>query len=172
MEWGQRDMLVYPSLAAASGRWRDASVKRARMSTAVLAGLAAIAGCSAPAVTTTAAVPATLPMPAESHNLPTVLGPLNGSGSRAFTVIMRSPMAVELGCRGKGMAWARSPFGDITVWCDNTPGAESFGSSYFSAQDLERDKLKPGQRVSVRIAVPAGDAWRLWVTGGPATATA
>jgi hypothetical protein len=170
MESGQRDMLARPRLAAANGRWRDPWVNRARMATAVLAGLAAIAGCSAPAVTATATVPATLPMPAEPHDLPTLLGPVNGSGSRAFIVTMRSPMAVELGCRGKGMARARSPFGDITVWCDNTPGAESFGGSYFSAHDLERDNLRPGQRVSLRIAVPAGDTWRLWVTGGPATA--
>ena len=35
-------------------------------------------------------------------------------------------------------------------------------------QDTRRSKLKPGQRVPVRITVPAGDTWQLWITGGPA----
>jgi len=107
-------------------------------------------------------------MPAEAHDLPTVLGPLNGSGSKAFTVTIRPAMSIELGCLGKAkdLAWVRSPIGGFAVVC-GSPGNESFGGSYDSAQDLERDKVRMGQRVTVRITAPAGDAWQLWVTGGP-----
>jgi hypothetical protein len=106
-------------------------------------------------------------MPAEAHGLPTVLGPLDGSGNKVLTVTIRPAMSVELGCLGndKDLAWARSPIGTFAVPC-GSPGNESFGGSYDSPQDLERDKLRPGQRVTVQITAPAGDTWQLWITGG------
>jgi hypothetical protein len=132
-----------------------------------LASLAGIGGCSSAA--TTAAMPT---MPAEFHNLPTVLGPLSGSGNKTLTVAVRATMSIEMGCLGKGsdIAWARSPIGGFAVPC-GSPGNESFGGSYDSVQELRADNVKVGQRVSVRITVPAGDTWQLWITGGPASLT-
>lgn len=100
----------------------------------------------------------------ESHDLPTVLGPLSGSGNKAFTVTARPAMSVELGCLGnsKDLARVRSAIGGAAVPCDS-PGNESFGGSY--DQDTGRSA---GQRVLVRVTAPAGDTWQLWITGGPA----
>jgi hypothetical protein len=67
------------------------------------------------------------------------------------------------------MAWVRSPIGSFAVPCDNGPRSRSFESIYDSVQDLRGEKVKPGQRVSVRITAPAGDTWQLWITGGPAS---
>jgi hypothetical protein len=61
---------------------------------------------------------------------------------------------------------ARSPIGGSAVPCGR-PANESFGGSCDSAQDLERDKVRPGQRVTVQVAAPAGDTGQLWITGGP-----
>ena len=137
-------------------------MNRARLAAAALAGLACLAGTAG-----CSAAPALPAMPAESHDLPTVLGPLNGSGNKAFTVTVRPAMSVELGCLGnsKDLAWVHSPLGGFAVPC-GSPGNESFGGSY--DQDTEHIKLKTGQRVPVRITAPAGDSWQLWITGGPA----
>ena len=126
---------------------------------AALACLAGAAGCS-----TTAATAA---MPAEQHHLPTVLGPLNGSGNKAFTVTILPAMSIELGCLGGGkdMAWAKSPIGAFAVPC-GSQGNEPFGSTYVTAKDMEQGKLRPGQRVQVRVTAPPGDIWQLWITGG------
>src|SRR5450756_1003208 len=104
-----------------------------------LASLTAIAGCSSP--TSTPTMPT---MPTESHGLPTVLGPLSGTGNKTFTVTVRPAMSIELGCLGKGkdLAWVRSPIGSFAVPCDSSPGNESFASGYDSAQDLRGAKLK------------------------------
>jgi hypothetical protein len=133
---------------------------------AVLASLAGIAGCSSAASTETM-----LTMPTESHDLPTVLGPLSGEGNKTLTVAVRPTMSIELGCQGKGgdQAWIRSPIGSFAVACDNSPVNGAFASGYDSVQDLREFKVKPGQLVSVRVTAPAGDTWRLWITGGPAS---
>ena len=158
-------MTASPNLAPVTERGRHAQVNRARLALAALAGLACLAGTAG--CSTAPALPA---MPAESHYLPTVFGPLNGSGDKAFTVTVRPAMSVELGCLGnsKDLAWVHSPISGFAVPC-GSPGNESFGGSY--DQDLER-KLRPGQRVPVQITAPAGDTWQLWITGGPAPAPA
>ena len=143
-------------------------MNRAGMASAaitVLASLSGAAGCSSAAVTAT---PTT--MPTEAHGLPTVLGPLDGSGNKTLTVAVRPTMSVELGCLGKekDLAWVRSPIGGFAVPC-GSPGNESFPGFYDSPQDLRSDKVRVGQPVSVRITVPAGDTWQLWITGGPAS---
>ena len=68
----------------------------------------------------------------------------------------------------KDLAWVRSPIGGFAVPC-GSPGNESFPGFYDSPQDLRSDKVRVGQPVSVRITVPAGDTWQLWITGGPAS---
>jgi hypothetical protein len=138
-------------------------VNHARMGTVtfvILASLAGVAGCSSAASTVT--------MPPEGHRLPTVLGPLQGSGNKTFTVVVRPTMSVELGCLGKAkdLAWVQSPIAYTAVPCgssDNQP----FGGSYDSVQGLRREKVTVGQRVIVRVTAPAGDTWQLWITGGP-----
>jgi hypothetical protein len=129
-----------------------------------LAGLGGIAGCSS-----AASAPMMPTMPPEPHDPPAVLGPLNGSGNRTFAVTVRPTMWIELGCLGRGMAWVRSPMGGFAVPCgrEGSPGNESFGGSHDSVQDLRVDKVRVGQRVSVRVASPAGATWQLWITGGP-----
>jgi hypothetical protein len=109
-------------------------------------------------------------MPTEQHFLPTVLGPLDGTGNRTLTVVVRPTMSIELGCNGavKGVAWVRSAIGGFAIECANPPG-DTFGGAYDSVQSIKEDKVKTGQRVSVRITVPAGDTWQLWITGGPAS---
>jgi hypothetical protein len=79
-------------------------------------------------------------------------------------------MSIELGCQGNGkdLAWVRSPVGGFAVPCDNSHGNVGFAGIYDSGQDLSRDRIKAGQRVSVRITAPASDTWQLWITGGPA----
>jgi hypothetical protein len=134
---------------------------------AALTLFAGAAGCSTAAVTT--AMPAvTWAMPPEPHGLPTVLGPLSGSGTKAFTVTVRKTMAIELSCLGKSndLVWIRSPIGGFAVVCGG-PGNESGGGRYYSAQSLERDKLRHGQRVSVHVTAPAGDTWQVWIMGAP-----
>ena len=112
-------------------------------------------------------------LPTESHDLPTVLGPLSGEGNKALTVAVRPTMSIELGCRGKAgdLAWVRSPIGSFAAACGNSPGNGAFASGYDSVQSLRDFKVKPGQRVSVRITAPTGDTWQLWITGGPASLT-
>jgi hypothetical protein len=135
---------------------------------AALALLAGTAGCSTAAVTT--AMPAdTAVMPPDPHGLPTVFGPLSGSGTKAFTVTVRKEMAIELSCLGKSndLAWVRSPIGGFAVVC-GSPGNETFGGGYDSARGLERDGVRQGQRVSVHVTAPAGDTWQVLIMGEPA----
>jgi hypothetical protein len=108
-------------------------------------------------------------MPPDPHGLPTVFGPLSGSGTKAFTVTVRKEMAIELSCLGKSndLAWVRSPFGGFAVVC-GSPGNETFGGGYTSAQGMARDKLRQGQRVSVHVTAPAGDTWQVRIMGAPA----
>lgn len=148
----------------------------ASLAVAVLGGLGLISGCSSTGVAAVVtAVDTAPPMPPDGHNLATVLGPLSGTGNAAFTITVRSAMAIELGCWGSGksvakdLAWVGGAFGGFAAPCDNSPGNESFAGSYYSAQDLRSNKLSPGQRVAVRITAPANATWRLWITGGPAS---
>lgn len=106
-------------------------------------------------------------MPAEKHGLPTVLGPLTGAGSKAFTVTIGQGMAIELACLGPGKGWARarSPIASFAIPCGNS-GDVPAGSSYIAAKDLAHGKFTPGKQVTVRVTAPAGDSWQLWITGG------
>lgn len=106
-------------------------------------------------------------MPAEKHHLPTVLGPLNGSGNKSFTVTILSSMAIELGCVGSGkdMASVTSPIGAFSIPCGSQAN-EPFGGTYATAADNKQNKFPLGQRVQVRITAALGDNWQLWITGG------
>lgn len=117
-------------------------------------------------------------MPAEVHHLPTVLGPLNGSGNKTFTTTIRPTMAIELGCLGNGkdLVWVRSPIMGFGVPC-GSPGNEvgflrglhaGGGESFVSGYNSWHVGFRPGQRVTARITAPARDTWQLWITGGPA----
>lgn len=108
----------------------------------------------------------TASMPPDPHGLPTVLGLLRGSGTKAFTVTVRQGMAIQLGCLGKSkdLACVRSPIGAFAVVC--TARDESFAEGYDTPQSLE-GKFRPGQRVAVRVTAPAGDAWQVRISGGP-----
>ena len=124
-----------------------------------LAGCTTLAGCGPAAAAT--------PMPTEMHHLPTVLGPLTGTGNETFTIAARPAMAMELGCTGKGVARVQSLVSGFAVQCYGTPG--TVGGGYTPAQDMARDRVKAGQRISVRVTAPAGDTWQLWITGGSAS---
>jgi hypothetical protein len=106
-------------------------------------------------------------MPTEAHHMPTLLGPLTGSGSKEFTVTVGQGMAIELGClgQGKGSAWARSPIASFSLPCGNS-GDTPYGGSYVAAKDLKNGKFPPGKQVTVRVTAPAGDSWQLWITAG------
>jgi hypothetical protein len=150
------------SLIFMSKSGRYARVDTARTAAAVLAGLACLSlatGCSSTSASSA--------MPTEKHGMPTVLGPLTGSGSKAFTVTIRQGMAIELGCLGqsKGWAWARSPIAAFAIPCGNS-GDVPYGSSYVAAKDLKLANFMPGKQVTVRVTAPAGDSWQLWITGG------
>jgi hypothetical protein len=137
----------------------------ALMVLAGLAGGAALAGCGSAATATP------MPMPTEIHNLPTVLGPLTGTGNETFTVAARPTMAIELDCTGKGLTWVRSTVAGFAIQCSGTPGTGTFGGGgmYLSARAMARDRVTAGQRISVRVTALAGDTWQLWITGGPAS---
>jgi hypothetical protein len=66
------------------------------------------------------------------------------------------------------VAWVHSGVGGFAIACADPPGDTSSGV-YDSVQNIKEHKVKPGQRVSVRITVPAGDTWQLGITGGPAS---
>jgi hypothetical protein len=105
-------------------------------------------------------------MPAEKHHLPTVLGPLNGSGNKSFTVTTLPAMAIELGCVGSGKdtASVESPIGAFAIPCGQA--SEPFGATYVTAADNKQSKFPLGQHVQVNITAPLGDTWQLWITGG------
>jgi len=118
-------------------------------------------------------------MPAEVHHLPTVLGPLNGSGNKTFTITIRPAMAMELGCLGnaKDLAWVRSPIMGFGVPC-GSPGYElgflrglrAGGGEFFAGgYNSWHFGFRAGQRVTVRITAPGRDTWQLWITGGSAS---
>jgi hypothetical protein len=140
-------------------------VGRGLLAAALVAALVALILCGCSATVSTPA-PA---MPADAYNLPTVLGPVNGLGTKTFTVTVRPAMSIELGCLGgaKGLAWVRGPIGGFAVVC-GTPGNEAFAGGYDTAASLKQDKVKPGQRVSVLVTAPANDMWQLRISGGPA----
>jgi hypothetical protein len=47
----------------------------------------------------------------------TILGPVTGVGSKAFTISSRPAVGIYLGCIGKGLMWVRSPVGTFAVAC-------------------------------------------------------
>jgi hypothetical protein len=144
---------------------RESCVPRLGIWPLALVLLAGLTGCTMVAGCGSAAT--AMPMPTEIHHLPTVLGPLTGTGNETFTIVARPTMALELGCTGKGLARVRSPVGGFAVQCYGTPG--TFGVGYTSTQGMARDRVKAGQRISVRVTAPAGDTWQLWITGGAAS---
>jgi hypothetical protein len=125
------------------------------MALAALVGPACLAGVAACSAT---AAPPT--MPAEVHHLPTVLGPLNGSGNKTFTITIRPSMAIELGCLGNrnDLAWVRSPIMGFSVQCGSPGNDLGFLSGLLIG-------FRPGQRVTVRITAPARDTRQIWITG-------
>ncbi|HTR94747.1 MAG TPA: hypothetical protein VMI73_23705 [Trebonia sp.] len=140
-------------------------VNAAHTALAVLGGLGCLAG--AIGCSSTAGPSA---MPTEKHRMPTVLGPVTGSGSKSFTMTIRPGMAIELGCLGnaKDWAWARSSIASFSIPCGSAAN-EPFGDTYVAARDMQRGRFSPGERMTLRVSAPAGDTWQLWVTGAVAT---
>lgn len=142
-------------------------VNRLRKASVVLVYLSCLAGALA---CSSAAAP--LVMPPDRYHLPTVLGPLSGTGSKTFTVTVRASMSVELSCLGdsKDLAQARGQFLTVVVPC-TTLADQSFGGAYNAADSQGRlNGVKVGRRAVVRIIAPARDTWQLWITGGPVPA--
>jgi hypothetical protein len=142
-----RQVITQPRLAARRLTWPL---------TLTFLGLLALGGCSAPATTTAPALAAIAPNP---QNLPAILGPVTGTGSRTFTISGRRSLSYDLSCAGAGLTWLRTlpDTGAFAVNC----GGGTFGGTYLAHAPHE------GQMITVRINAARGTRWALRVDGSP-----
>jgi hypothetical protein len=91
----------------------------------------------------------------------TILGPVTGSGSKAFTVPVRSADILWLGCLGKGgFAVVKSPaLGlDTKVPCGSSGRVSGYQFNVAAAS--------PGQKATVRLTAPQAATWQLLLDAG------
>lgn len=125
----------------------------------MILGVLLLGGCS----TQPAPAPAfsAMPPPGSAYglNLTTILGPVTGTGPTTLTITARQAVSITLACRGKGLAWVRSPVAAFAAACGN-------GGAFAGELD-PHTRIAAGQRITIRIIAPAHVTWELRVDGTP-----
>jgi len=121
--------------------------------------LAWLAGCAAPPQSQFSPMPP--PGQQERPDYTTILGPVSGSGSKAFTISARPGIAIWLGCIGKDMVRMTLPKA-VGAICGRSGNA-------FAGGLTQPTHYRRGQKLTVRIIGPATDRWEFRIDGPPWT---
>lgn len=102
-------------------------------------------------------------MPLDQNYLTTVLGPVTGVGSRTFTVPASRSMSLTLACIGKGVLEVFGPLSAGAVLCYDASLSRGVFASYYWAHV----RVRPGERIKLRVVARAKTIWDIRVDGLP-----
>ncbi len=98
-------------------------------------------------------------MPLDTNNLTAVLGPVTGIGSRTFTITASTSMSLTMGCIGKGYLMVIGPLPGSMI-CGGPDGAGVFSGYYWGHL-----RMRPGERIKLRVVAGAKTTWDIRVDG-------
>jgi hypothetical protein len=98
----------------------------------------------------------------DSNNLTTVLGPVSGMGSRTFTVTASRSMSLTMGCIGTGVLEVRGLLSGAELCKGASIGRSVFGGGYWAHL-----RVRPGERIKLRVVADARQIWDIRVDGLP-----
>ena len=98
-------------------------------------------------------------MQLDPNDLPVALGPVTGTGTGSLTVTASRSMSLTMACIGRGQVTVTGPLSGAML-CSVSRGAGTFSGWYWAHL-----KVRPGERIRLRVAADAHTRWDIRVDG-------